>query len=136
MRFIATLLLTALAAGPAAAQAPATTPQLQAIIAQVQEAELKSTITTLVSFGTRHTKSDTRSETRGIGAARRWAEGRFAAISKNCGGCLVIVKPSDTFTAPRLPSPTLSRTSWPSSVGPPIPTESSSSPATSTPSIP
>ena len=107
MRFIAAVLLTAILAGPAAAQAPATAPRLQSIVAQVRESELKSTITALVSFGTRHTMSDTSSETRGIGAARRWAEGRFAAISRDCGGCLVIVKPSQTFTAPRLPTPTL-----------------------------
>ena len=107
MRLALCLLLPALLASPAMAQAPATTPQLQAIIAQVQEAELKTTITTLVGFGTRHTASDTTSNTRGIGAARRWAEGRFTAISKDCSGCLTIVKPSETFTAPRLPNPTL-----------------------------
>ena len=41
--------------------------------APVSQAELRSTITTLVGFGTRHTLSDTTSETRGIGAARRYA---------------------------------------------------------------
>ena len=33
---------------------------------------IESDITNLVSFGTRHTLSDTISKTRGIGAARRW----------------------------------------------------------------
>jgi hypothetical protein len=107
MRLATAILLAALAASPALAQAPTTAPKLQAITAQVQEAELKATISTLVGFGTRHTASDTKSDSRGIGAARRWAESRFQAVSKDCGGCLTIVKPSDTFTAPRLPTPTL-----------------------------
>jgi acetylornithine deacetylase/succinyl-diaminopimelate desuccinylase-like protein len=107
MRLTPSLLLAALVAGPAFAQAPVTTPKLQAITAQVQEAELRNTITTLVGFGTRHTASDTKSDTRGIGAARRWAQGRFEAISKDCGGCLTIVKPDETVTAPRLPNPTV-----------------------------
>src|SRR5579862_9296169 len=68
--------------------------------------ELKATITKLVGFGTRHTLSDTKSDKRGIGAARRWAQARFAAISKDCGGCLEIVTPSQTFTGKRVPNPT------------------------------
>ena len=42
----------------------------------------------LVSFGTRHTMSDTVSETRGIGAARRFLYGELRAYSRDCGGCL------------------------------------------------
>ena len=76
------------------------------IVANVDPAQLRATIEKLVSFGTRHTMSDTVSETRGIGAARRWAAARFAAISKDCGGCLEIVTPSQTFTGARLPTPT------------------------------
>jgi Peptidase family M28 len=72
----------------------------------VSPVELKSTITTLVGFGTRHTASDTLSETRGIGAARRWVQRRFGEISAQCGGCLQVVTPAQTFTGPRLPQPT------------------------------
>lgn len=36
----------------------------------------------LVGFGTRHTASETQSETRGIGAARRWIAEEFEKISK------------------------------------------------------
>ncbi len=78
----------------------------RAIVATVDPAELRATIEKLVSFGTRHTMSDTVSETRGIGAARRWAAARFAAISRDCGGCLEIVTPSQTFTGARLPQAT------------------------------
>ena len=73
--------------------------------APVSQAELKSTIETLVGFGTRHTLSDTTSNTRGIGAARRWTEARFAKISKDCDGCLIIETPSAMMTSPRVPVP-------------------------------
>ncbi len=74
--------------------------------APVSQAELKATITRLVGFGTRHTLSDTRSDTRGIGAARRYAASRFAEFSKDCGGCLVIETPAKTVSGPRVPVPT------------------------------
>jgi len=47
-------------------------------------------IETLVSFGTRHTLSDTVSQTRGIGAARRWIKSEFDKISTACDGCLEV----------------------------------------------
>ncbi len=90
----------------AAGEAAAGQPLLHAVAAAVNAAELKSTISTLVSFGTRHTLSDVRSDARGIGAARRWAQGRFADLSSQCGGCLEVVTPSQTFSGPRLPQPT------------------------------
>ena len=71
----------------------------------VSQAELKNTITTLVGFGTRHTLSDTTSQTRGIGAARKWAAGKFAAISTDCGNCLTIEQPAALMTSPRVPVP-------------------------------
>lgn len=49
----------------------------------------------LAGFGTRHTLSDTQSETRGIGAARRWIEAEFRTISAACGGCLEVMLISD-----------------------------------------
>ena len=60
-------------------------------IAQAPSAErLETDIKTLVRFGTRNTMSDTVSETRGIGAARRWIKAEFEKISQNCGGCLEV----------------------------------------------
>ena len=41
---------------------------------------LEKTLTRLVEFGTRDTFSDTESETRGIGAARRWIQQQFESI--------------------------------------------------------
>ena len=82
-------------------------PRLHAIADAVDAGELRATIEKLVSFGTRHTMSDAQSPTRGIGAARRWAQSRFQAISQDCGGCLEVVMPSQTFTGARLPQPTV-----------------------------
>ncbi|MEW6704657.1 MAG: M20/M25/M40 family metallo-hydrolase [Pseudomonadota bacterium] len=81
-------------------------PPLPELAAQVQQRQQRETIERLVAFGTRHTMSDTRSETRGIGAARRWVQRRFEAISRDCGGCLQVVTPADTVTGPRIPRPT------------------------------
>ncbi|MEL6667726.1 MAG: M28 family metallopeptidase [Bacteroidota bacterium] len=53
-------------------------------------ARLESDIQTLVDFGTRHTLSDTVSDTRGIGAARRWLHAEFERISEDCSGCLEV----------------------------------------------
>jgi len=79
---------------------------LHEIADQVSADELKATITRLVGFGTRHTLSDTKSDKRGIGAARRWVHARFEAFSKDCGGCLQIETPSQTVTGKRVPQPT------------------------------
>jgi len=70
-------------------------------------AALKETITRLVAFGTRHTLSDTTSDVRGIGAARRWVGARFMALSQDCGGCLVIQTPAATETGARILKATL-----------------------------
>jgi Zn-dependent M28 family amino/carboxypeptidase len=79
---------------------------LHEIAGQVSAEREHATIARLVGFGTRHTLSDTKSPTRGIGAARRWVAAEFAAISKDCGGCLTIETPSQTVTGRRVPTPT------------------------------
>ncbi len=79
---------------------------LHELAADVSPTQERATVAKLVSFGTRHTLSDTKSETRGIGAARRWVASEFAAISKDCGGCLTVETPSETFTGRRVPNPT------------------------------
>lgn len=112
MSRITPLLLAALLA-PATA-VPAQTPPamsheqpaLHALAQAPSEAELRATITRLVGFGTRHTLSDTKSDTRGIGAARRWVKARFEAISRDCGGCIEVVTPAQVFSGKRIPVPT------------------------------
>lgn len=77
---------------PGSLEAPASfDPRLMEIAEAPSPARIERDIRKLVSFGTRHTLSDTLSETRGIGAARRWLKGEFEAISRECGGCLEVV---------------------------------------------
>ena len=68
---------------------------------------IEQDIIKLVGFGTRHTLSDTKSDTRGIGAARRWIEAEFKRISADCGGCLEVITVSDIISGERrIPEPT------------------------------
>jgi hypothetical protein len=60
------------------------------IIDEVSSKRIEKDITKLVSFGTRHSLSDTLSKTRGIGAARRWIKKEFEAISSECNNCLEV----------------------------------------------
>ena len=80
-------------------------PLLQSIAGDVKVDELRATIAKLVGFGTRHTLSDAKSSTRGIGAARRWTKSRFEEFSKRCKGCLQIGMPEQTVTGERIPQP-------------------------------
>ncbi len=73
---------------------------------EVSALQLRWSLEKLVSFGTRHTMSDTTSETRGIGAARRWAKGQFDSFGAACGGCLQVEMVGKTFEGRRLPTPT------------------------------
>ncbi len=95
---------------------PATTPPptatvrsaLASVSVDVSEASLRGYIEKMVSFGTRHTLSDQVSDTRGIGAARRWVESEFRKMSADCSTCLEVITVQDTLTAPpRVPSPTV-----------------------------
>ena len=95
-------------AGGAAAQTEASGEHalLRQTAAAVDAERLEADIARMVGFGTRHTMSETQSDTRGIGAARRWVEAEFRRTSSACGGCLTIATPSQTFTGARLPTPT------------------------------
>jgi Zn-dependent M28 family amino/carboxypeptidase len=64
--------------------------KLYDIIDAVSAERIKQDVKTLVNFGTRHTLSDTISNTRGIGAARRWIKSEFENISSNCSDCLEV----------------------------------------------
>jgi len=60
------------------------------IINNISTERIKNDIHKLAGFGTRHTLSDTLSNTRGIGAARRWIKSEFDKISSDCKGCLEV----------------------------------------------
>ncbi|MDR7298353.1 hypothetical protein J2X16_003716 [Pelomonas aquatica] len=85
----------ALALSAVAAQAqPLPADELQAMLAEVSPARIEARIRKLVGFGTRHTLSDIASETRGIGAARRWITAELAACSRAAGGRLQVEEQS------------------------------------------
>jgi hypothetical protein len=98
------LALLALGLGLSAPDAPL--PRVEALTAAVDPARLQATVARLVAFGTRHTLSETASETRGIGAARRWLASEAAALARLPGSRLQPF--DDRFTqevAPRVPRP-------------------------------
>jgi len=93
MRYLSLAALSAALVTPAFAQT-----------ADVSEARLRADVAKLVSFGTRHTLSSPSDKKRGIGAARRWAEGEFRTTSKACGNCLQIALPENIATGDRIPN--------------------------------
>ena len=85
---------------------PSTQPLLQELGTAPSAARIEADVRTLVGFGTRHTLSDTKSDTRGIGAARRWVHAQFDRISADCGGCLQVLDVGDTVSGEeRIPNP-------------------------------
>jgi hypothetical protein len=104
------LVALALCATAASAQTPPPASDqalLHDVAGAVSEQRLHGYIERMVGFGTRHTMSDTRSNSRGIGAARRWVQREFEAMSRDCGGCLEIATPSETISGTdRIPTPT------------------------------
>ncbi len=56
-------------------------PEIEKIVAEISAKRIEASINKLVSFHTRHTMSDTKSDTTGIGAARRWIKAEL----ERCG---------------------------------------------------
>src|SRR5881392_2373381 len=95
-KIVVVLLALAPCAFALAAMAPETEPnvkenkQIAAVLSEISSKNIEATIRKLVSFGTRHTLSDAQSETRGIGAARRWIQSEFERYNKENGGRLEV----------------------------------------------
>jgi hypothetical protein len=85
---------TAVATTPA----PKTNPQIAGVAKEISARNIEASIRKLVSFGTRHTLSNPTSETRGIGAARRWLQSEFERYAEDSGGRLQVT--TDEFTQP------------------------------------
>lgn len=86
--------------------------KLYDIIDAVSEERLKNDVKTLADFGTRHTLSDTISNTRGIGAARRWIKSEFDNISKECNNCLEVFYQKDLVKKSTEPYARIFRDVW------------------------
>jgi len=111
MKVGSVLLLFTLSNSPVQAQSltvpPSEHPILRSIQASVDANRIKQDVTQLVNFGTRHTLSETKSDKKGIGAARRWIKAEFDKISAQCGGCLEVIYQKQTFSGQkRIPEPT------------------------------
>jgi len=76
---------TPTASSSARAGAPARSDDVSVMLAEISPESVKLDVESLVKFGTRHTLSDTESETRGIGAARRWILGQLEQTSRRSG---------------------------------------------------
>lgn len=59
---------------------------VELVLGLVDPAKLRASVDRLAGFGTRHTLSDTVSEVRGIGAARRWIEAEMRRSAVDRGG--------------------------------------------------
>src|SRR3954469_21382730 len=106
---LGSIAIAAAAAAAAAADKPndsKTNPQIAEVVKEISAKNIEAIDRKLVSFGTRHTLSDATSETRGIGAARRWIQSEFERYSKESGGRLQVTM--DEFTQQpnaRVPQP-------------------------------
>ncbi|CAN7512251.1 M20/M25/M40 family metallo-hydrolase [Massilia sp. LjRoot122] len=93
---------TAVVAAPATPATPAAPdlkrqqPQINKILADISPKRMEAYVAKLVSFGTRHTMSETESETRGIGAARRWIKAEL----ERCGAGTPLQVSFDSHIAP------------------------------------
>lgn len=69
--------------------------RLYDIIQSISSSRIETDVRTLANFETRNTFSDTVSNKRGIGAARRWIKSEFEAVSKECNNCLDVFYQKD-----------------------------------------
>ncbi|MFN6170372.1 MAG: M20/M25/M40 family metallo-hydrolase, partial [Burkholderiales bacterium] len=98
----------------ASAQATPTTPttptkpaDFEKMLSEVSAKRLEARIRKLAAFGTRSTLSETESETRGIGAARRWIKRELDDCSKATGGRLEVAFDNHIApVSPRIAKPT------------------------------
>lgn len=83
---IALLLAGGLMATASAQTTVVRDPQIEQMIREVSADSLRAHINALVSFGTRHTLSNTTDAKRGIGASRRWVFSKFQQYARQSGG--------------------------------------------------
>ena len=63
-------------------------PEIKKMVSEVKTENLETIVQKLVTFGTRHTLSDSKSETRGIGAAQKWVKSQFDKYALESNGRL------------------------------------------------
>lgn len=103
----------AIAAGAASAAAPVSPDvtrhqaQIDKIVSEISPQRIEAYVRKLVSFETRHTMSETESDTVGIGAARRWIKAELERCGAQSGGRLQVAFDSHVApVSPRISRPT------------------------------
>ena len=91
------LCLSGLATHAHATPERATLADVKVMLRNISAQRIEATVRKLASFGTRHTLSDTKSDERGIGAARRWIKAELDACAQQSNGRLRVEL--DAFTA-------------------------------------
>jgi hypothetical protein len=86
LRHLATLVLSTLLVHAADAPDPA----IAHVLAAIRADDIKAIDDKLVAFGTRNTLSDTTSDTRGIGAARRWIKSKLDECAAKSEGRMTV----------------------------------------------
>ena len=105
---LASALAAALAGAPARAAESPLNPAIQKIVAEISADRIEATIRKLASFETRNSLSDTESDKRGIGAARRWIKGELERCAKASGGRLQVAFDEHLIEkGARVPKPTV-----------------------------
>src|SRR5471032_2040180 len=108
LRMLTGITTVMLSAGVAAAPvADKMQPEIAQIVAGISPQRIEAHVRKLVSFQTRHTMSDTVSDTQGIGAARRWIKAELERCGAQAGGRLQVA--FDSHIAPvskRISTPT------------------------------
>jgi hypothetical protein len=101
-------LLLALASLPLAAAPPGSpNPKIATMVSAVSADRIEARIRKLAAFGTRNSLSDPDSDTRGVGAARRWIKAELEACAKASGGRLQVAFDEHLVeSGPRIPKPT------------------------------
>ena len=96
--FFASLLFMGLTVAAQETAPPQVDLRIYDIIEKISADSIEADIRTLAGFGTRNTFSDTVSNTRGIGAARRFIKADFDRISSECNNCLEVFYQKDLVT--------------------------------------
>lgn len=105
--FFVTLLMTGCDSRPGREREQSGNQELRELLETISVDSIESNIRTLADFHTRHTSSDTTSDTTGIGAARRWIYDRFKQYGTLSGSRLQVSYESYLETDnPRIEEPT------------------------------
>ncbi len=102
---VAAAATSAFAAQPAVPDVNKRQPDIEKAVSEISAKRIEAYIRKLVSFGTRHTMSDATSDTRGIGAARRWIKSEL----ERCGAGTRMQVGYDSYVdqgGPRISRPT------------------------------